>query len=95
MAQQQEGAAAAGRTSITRERLVAANRDDSAAERELLDEAVRVLLDFTPTPDPDADDDDDDNNDYGAIIAGLRTCMPLPPPPFNWLSPPLIVYSLF
>ena len=75
MAQQQEGAAAAGRTSITRERLVAANRDDSAAERELLDDAVRVLRDFTPT---DADDDDD-NNDYGATIVGLRTCLPLPP----------------
>jgi hypothetical protein len=76
-AQQMERAAAAvGRTSVTRERLVAANRDDSAAERELLDEALRVLHAFTPTQKitTNADDDDDDNNNLGATIAGLRTC---------------------
>ena len=50
MAQQESATAAGGRVSITRERLVAANRDDSGAQRELLDEAVRVLLAFTPAP---------------------------------------------
>lgn len=54
---------------------MAANRDDSAAERELLDEALRVLHAFTPTQKitTNADDDDDDNNNLGATIAGLRT----------------------